>query len=93
MAAGLSWPLREELTAEQLGVLLFPHETPQTGRAIPQLNWRQVHKELKRKGVSLSVLWVEYRQVHLDGYGYSPFFHRYKAWSGNLKPVMRQRHA
>ena len=91
-AAGLSWPLPEGLTADQLEALLFPHETPQTGRVIPQPDWRQVHRELKRKGVTLSLLWVEYRQAHPEGYGYSQFCHRYKTWSGILKPVMRQRH-
>ena len=91
-AARLSWPLPEGITSEQLEAQLFPHEKLQTGRVIPQPDWRRVHKELKRKGVTLSLLWVEYRQENRDGYGYSQFCHRYRDWAKQLKPVMRQRH-
>ncbi len=62
-AAGLSWPLPEGLTAEQLEARLFP-EKGGYRRKIPQPDWQYVHKELKRKGVTLSLLWVEYRQEH-----------------------------
>jgi transposase len=47
---------------------------------------------LKRKGVTLSLLWVEYRQAHPDGYGYSQFCQNYRAWAKRLKPSMRQTH-
>jgi transposase len=47
---------------------------------------------LRRKSVTLSLLWVEYRQAHPDGYGYSQFCHNYNKWAKQLKPMMRQRH-
>lgn len=50
------------------------------------------HAELRRKGVTLGLLWQEYREVHPDGYGYSQYCARYSAWEGKLSPVMRQRH-
>ena len=68
-AAGLSWPLPESLTAAHLEQLLFPEPRKPSGRNIPAPDWAQVHTELKRKGVTLSLLWVEYRQDHPDGYG------------------------
>jgi transposase len=61
-------------------------------RTIPQPDWAEVHKELWRKSVTLSLLWVEYRQAHPDGYGYSQFCQNYKQWAKQLKPMMRQRH-
>ena len=90
-AAGLSWPLPDGLTPEQLQALLFP-DKGSSGRAIPQPDWRDVHKELKRKGVTLSLLWVEYRRDHPEGYGYSQFCHRFREWKKLLNPPMRQKH-
>jgi len=91
-AAGLCWPLPEGLSAEELDDLLFPQRGPTSGRNIPQPDWAEVHKELRRKSVTLSLLWVEYRQEHPDGYGYSQFCHHYRTWAKQLKPMMRQKH-
>lgn len=91
-AAGLSWPLPEGLSAEKLEALLFPQGDSASGRRIPQPDWAAVYKELRRKGVTLSLLWVEYRQERPDGYGYSQFCHHYRTWAKQLKPMMRQKH-
>lgn len=55
-------------------------------------DWVHIHRELRRKGVTLSLLPEEYRADHLDGYGYSRFCELYTRWEGKLSPVMRQRH-
>jgi transposase len=91
-AAGLSWPLPEGLSDEMLDELLFPQRGPASGRNIPQPDWAEAHKELRRKSVTLSLLWVEYRQEHPAGYGYSQFCHHYRTWAKQLKPMMRQKH-
>ena len=91
-AAGLSWPLPEGVSAEQLETLLFPAQGSAAERDIPQPDWKSIRKELKRKGVTLSLLWVEYRQDHPEGYGYSQFCHRYRQWAQLLDPVMHQEH-
>ena len=91
-AAGLSWPLPAGVSEEELEGLLFPKPAPVSERVIPQPDWAVVHTELRRKGVTLSLLWVEYRQAHPDGYGYSQFCHRYGQWAKQLKPMFRQRH-
>ena len=91
-AAGVCWPLPEGVSAEELEELLFPQREPASGRNIPQLDWAKVHKELRRKSVTLSLLWVEYRQEHPAGYGYSQFCHHYRQWAKQLKPMMRQKH-
>ena len=55
-------------------------------------DWSQLHQELKQPGVTLSLLWLEYRARHPDGYGYSQFCERYRRWARALKPSMRQVH-
>jgi transposase len=91
-AAGLSWPLPADLTEEQLWNRLFPSTEPARGRSIPTPDWKQVHTELRRKGVTLRLLWLEYREAHSDGYGYSQFCEHYRQWAGHLQPTMRMSH-
>ena len=71
--AGLGWPLAEDLWDEDLERLLFPPPVAVSPdrRSLP--DWPVLHRELKRPGVTLSLLWEEYRAVHRDGYGYSRF--------------------
>ena len=91
-AAGLGWPLPGELDDGALERLLFPATPPRpaVARAVP--DWATIHRELKRKGVTLFLLWQEYRERHPDGYQYSWFCERYRAWCGRLDVVMRQDH-
>jgi len=90
--AGLSWPLPVELDETALEQGLFPalpkHPTPI--RRIP--DWAMVHQELKGKGVTMFLLWQEYRETHREGYQYSWFCEHYRAWRGKLDIVMRQDH-
>lgn len=91
-AAGLSWPLPVGLSAAELEERLFPERQKASGKRIVQPDWTDIHKELRRKSVTLSLLWVEYRQEQPSGYGYSQFCHHYRQWAKKLKPMMRQRH-
>src|ERR1700734_846959 len=49
-------------------------------------------RELKRPGVTMMILWEEYRDVHPDGYGYSRFCDLLRGFERRLTPVMRQHH-
>ena len=91
-AAGLRWPLPVELDDGALERLLFPLSPalPDTARGVP--DWAAVHRELKRPGVTLLLLWQEYRQTHPQGYQYTWFCQRYREWVGKLDLVMRQTH-
>jgi transposase len=91
-AAGLSWPLPKELSDADLEHRLYPRATGAVRGSFPQPDWAYVHRELKRKGVTLALLWEEYRSVHPDGYAYSRFCELYRRWEGRLSPVMRQHH-
>jgi len=90
--AGLSWPLPADLDDVQLERLLFPPppDLPAESRGIP--DWSHIHRELKHPGVTLFLLWQEYRQNNPDGYQYSWFCEHYRAWQGKLDVVMRQDH-
>jgi transposase len=91
-AAGLSWPLPEALSDRELERRLFPPPpaVPAATRVVP--DWTVVHHELRRPGVTLMLLWEEYRAAHPEGFGYSWFCQRYEDWSGALDVVMRQTH-
>jgi transposase len=88
--AGLAWPLPPELDEAALEGRLFP--PAETGREQVPPDLVRIHQELKRAGVTLHLLWEEYREVHSDGYGYSQFCEIYRRWAGKLKPSMRQHH-
>jgi transposase len=90
--AGLSWPLREELTDEVLEVRLYPPPTVTAQDRLPQPDWAAIHRELRRPGVTLQLLWEEHRAVHPAGYGYSRFCELYRGWEGRLSPTIRQGH-
>jgi transposase len=89
-AAGLSWPIPEDLDDGTLEARLFRRTVRVTDRALP--GWADLHQELKRPGVTLALLWQEYRASHPDGYAYSQFCARYRTWARALKPSMRQVH-
>lgn len=90
-AAGLTWPLVPDLNEDALYDRLFPKAIePQSKRSLPDLAW--IHKELKRKGVTLLLLWYEYRNQHPNGYSYSQFCEHYRRFTGTLKPSMRLTH-
>ena len=90
-AAGLTWPLPDELDERTLEAQLFPGQgAPKS--TVPLPDWAQVHTELRRKGVTLALLWHEYKAAHPDGLQYSWFCQRYRAWRGRVDLVMRQTH-
>lgn len=89
--AGLRWPLPDELDDERLEALLYGRSSAPRARPLPQ--WATIHKELRRKGVTLRLLWQEYRAQHPDeGLEYSAFCERYRRWRADLDVVMRQNH-
>ena len=88
---GLAWPLPDELSDEELERRLYPLPMAAKDRR-PRPDWAAIHRELRRPGVTLQLLWEEHRAVHSDGYGYSRFCELYRAWEARLSPTMRQNH-
>jgi hypothetical protein len=91
-AAGLGWPLPADLDEDALFARLFPKLPDASSRQIPRADWAWVHTELRKKSVTLRLLWVEYREEHPGGYGYSQFCALYRKWAKRLKPSMRLTH-
>lgn len=89
-AAGLQWPLPDDLDDATLEARVFARPAPARDRVVP--DWRLLHQELKKPGVTLALLWQEYRAEYPEGYGYSQFCERYRRWVRALKPSMRQVH-
>lgn len=88
LTAGVSWPACASLDDAALDALLNPPDPGAAPRPLP--DWPTVHQELQRKGVTLRLLWLEYKSVHPTGYQYSQFSARYRAWAEMLDPVLRQ---
>ena len=91
--AGLSWPLPEDLDEGTLESLLFSKAVNSRSlnpRPVPDMNW--IHQELRKPGVTLQLLWVEYKEQYPDGYQYSQFCDLYRRWARKLHFGLRQEH-
>lgn len=90
-AAGLSWSLPEGMDDTTLSARLFPLATVVREHAMPDC--AMIHQELKRKGVTLMLLWEEY-QASCAGaaYQYAQFCVHYRQYRSRLKLSMRQTH-
>jgi len=70
--------------------LLFPKEEKAPGRPLPDLQY--LSGELKKKGVTLQLLYEEYKRDNADGYERTQFYHLYHQWAKRGDPVMRFTH-
>src|SRR4029077_5050837 len=90
---GITWPIPEELDDTALERKLFAPAGYNPARSKPLPEGAHIHAELRRRGVTLALLWEEYRGHHLDGYGYSRFCDLYVEWRHGITATMRQTHA
>ncbi len=91
-AAELDWPLADDPTESALDALLFPPHPPPGAHQRPVPDWKYNYAELSRKGVTLQLLWLEYKEAHPDGFQYSRFCDLFREWKDCLDPVLRQEH-
>lgn len=92
--AELSWPLGDDVSDAVLEAALYKAGGTKTGhRRSPEPDWTQVHRELKRKHMTLQILWDEYISRYPEGYRYSRFCDLYRGWAMKLPVTMRQDHA
>lgn len=89
--AGVSWPLPAVLDDRELEQRLYPPCAP-SNQPRPAPDLEAVHRELRRKHVTLALLWEEYRATYPDGYAYSRFCELYAAWAKRIDVSMRQEH-
>jgi transposase len=91
-SAGLKWPLDPNLDDSSLENLLFPIKKviSSAQRQMPSMAY--LFQEMKKKSVTLQLLWYEYKQENPDGYQYSQFCHLYRQWVKKLDVTLRQEH-
>ena len=90
--AGVDWPLASTLSDDELQARLYPTPRPGSSKRT-EPDYAALHQELKRPGVTLQLLWEEYRAgTGEQAYRYSAFCDKYRAWAKRLKRSMRQVH-
>lgn len=90
-AAGLSFPLPEDTDEAALDALLYPPTAPSSVKR-PEPDPKKMHRELTRTGVTLQLLWLEYKTENPDGLQYTQFCERYRRFRGQIDVVLRQVH-
>ena len=94
-AAGLGWPEACTMTESQLDERLFPvQRIPRSvQRSLPDCQY--IYDQLRtfqKFNLTLSQLWIEYKEKHPDGYQYTQFCDYYRQWRDKLDYCMRQEH-
>ncbi|UCF86304.1 MAG: IS21 family transposase [Desulfobacteraceae bacterium] len=90
--AGLSYDEIERMDDLELERLISNDGPKKSNQSRVQPNWEVIHQELKKKGVTLQLLWQEYKEVHPDGYQSSQFYELYSRWKKKQHVTMRQTH-
>jgi len=90
--AGLDWEKIQAMDDTQLKVVL----KSSAGRRIdidrPLPDFEYIHQELKKKSVTMYLLWQEYKQVNANGYKYCQFRKYYYQYVKKIDVTLRQRH-
>ena len=93
-SAGLSWTQAEGMSDAALEGALYANRRSRRGhRRVAEPDWVTVHRELKRKHVTLTILWDEYIAANPGGYSYSRFCDLYRGFAKTLSVTMRQTYA
>ena len=58
----------------------------------PEPDWHYIHQELKKKSVTLQLLWEEYKEIYPHGYQSTQFCERYRRWKKTIQVSLRQTH-
>ena len=92
-AADLHWPLPEGISDEALYQRLFPEDAVVEDPERPLPDWEVVRNELKKKGVTLKLLWDEYQEKYPEQhYQYTQFCEYYRRWAKTQSPNARFPH-
>ena len=90
--AGVDWATAQSLNDDELQARLYKPPVARESRQL-EPDHAHIHRELRRPGVTLQLLWEEYQQQHSgQAYKYSAFCEKYKAWARRLQRSMRQTH-
>lgn len=89
---GLQWPLPVELDDAKLEAMLSERGggNRPAARPLPAMDF--IHHELRKKGVTLQLLWLEYKELYPEGYQYTQYVEHYRRWEKTLGISLRQEH-
>ncbi len=90
--AVLTYDKVHEMDDAGLLMLLEKGKAPIRKRSYPEPDWNHIHAELKKKGVTLELLWQEYKSVYPDGYQHTQFGEYYRRWKEKLSPSLYNVH-
>jgi len=90
---GVSWPLGE-IGEEELYQKLFPEKKKvHIEREYSMPDWEEMQKEKRKQGVTLQLLWQEYKGKYPEGYQYSQFCEHYQRWKkSQVEPSKHNEH-
>ena len=86
--AGITWPI--DLSDKQLMSLLYPSVENKNISHEPDMEY--VFYEMKKKGLTLMLLWEEYKEAHPDGIMYTQFCDRYRKFKKSNRLTMHIEH-
>ena len=89
---GISWPIPEDLDDAKLEALLSERSSRAKTALRPMPAMDEIHRELRKKGVTLQLLWFEYKERYTEGYQYTQFCEYYHRWKKSLDISLRQEH-
>lgn len=98
LKSNISWDIVTTLSEDALRSRIFPPRVKKDASGAPlsgpSIDFKTIYEELKRKGVTLQLLWEEYIEQHSGKkcLSYSHFCRRYKHWLKKQSPVMRHIH-
>ncbi len=90
--AGLTYDKAQDMDDSVLLSFLEKNKVPLQKKSYPEPDWTYIYAELRKKGVTLELLWQEYKNVYPDGYQHTQFSEYYRRWKERLSPTMRQVH-
>lgn len=92
-AQSLNWEAVEALDDQQLASLFYPAADTRVTGDLELPDWVEVHRELRRKGVTKHLLWEEYTQRYPNrSYSYAQYCYLYQEWAKKQRRSMRQIH-
>ncbi len=94
-ASRLGWSEARALSETEINERLFPVQRISSSIERPPPDCHDIYHQLrdyKKFNLTLSQLWVEYKEAHPEGYQYTQFCVIYRRWRGKLDYVMRQEH-
>lgn len=88
----LNWSKIKDYDDDKLNNVLNHQKSSSISSDKPQPDWKYIHQELKKKNVTLHLLWEEYKAIHPDGYQPTQFYEHYSRWRKKLNVSLRQNH-